>query len=500
VRTSRGPAWADLTAALAVVLVLIPQGVAYATLAGVPPAAGLVASGVASLAAAPLASSPYLQTGVTAFTSLLTLGAIAHAPPGEELEWAMLLALLVGVMRLALGLVRAGWIAYLVSEPVLAGLLPAVALVIIAQQLPSLLGFFDAPEGSPVVSGARALGEPDSWRLAALAFGAVALLALALQRRIDPRVPLIALVTAAAVVVSDVRDYAGPVIGDMQAGWPPSPLDLPWAEAATLLVPALVIAVVGFIEPTAIARDLAASGGGAWDADRELVAQGTANVAAGVAGGLPVGGSFSRTALNRAAGARTRWSGAIVGALTLAFLPFASVLEPLPRAVPAAIVIGAVAAMLNPSRLMELARWSRPQVAIAALTLVLVVWLAPRLDLALAAGIGAALLLHLWRESHLVMEVEAVDDELHVRPAGVLWFGSAHRFERELTKMLEKRHPSALVLELDGLGRIDVSGAEAISRVVDDAEGRGVPVRIEGIPPTTGGMLARVVGDGPEGG
>ena len=130
----------------------------------------------------------------------------------------------------------------------------------------------------------------------------------------------------------------------------------------------------------------------------------------------------------------------------------------------------------------------------------LVVWLAPRLDLALAAGIGAALLLHLWRESHLVMEVEAVDDELHVRPAGVLWFGSAHRFERELTKMLDKRHPAALVLELDGLGRIDVSGAEAISRVVDDAEARGVPVRIEGIPPTTGGMLARVVGDGPEGG
>ncbi len=151
---------------------------------------------------------------------------------------------------------------------------------------------------------------------------------------------------AGAIVYSRLAGYEGDTVGEIRVEPPPFSLDLGWDAFPSLVVPGIVIAVVGFAEPAAIARTFAAAERRPWDPDRELVSQGAANVAAAVSGGFPVGGSFSRSALNRLAGARTRWSGAVTGLAVLAFLPLASSVSPPPPAVLAAIVIGAVVGLV----------------------------------------------------------------------------------------------------------------------------------------------------------
>jgi SulP family sulfate permease len=231
-----------------------------------------------------------------------------------------------------------------------------------------------------------------------------------------------------------------------------------------------------------------------WDADRELVSQGVANLASGFAGGFPVSGSFSRSALNLAAGARTRLSGAASGAFVLVFIPFADVLADLPSAIPAAIVVVAIAGLASPRPLVRLARSSRTQFGVALATFVLVLVLAPRIDEAVAIGIALAVGVHLWREMRVPVAVQLEDGALHLHPAGVLWFGSAARFEDEVGRIADEHSGyTRLVIHLDGLGRVDVTGARSLRRVLDEARRRGLEASVEGIPPTTGGMLGRVL-------
>ncbi len=486
---------ADLVAGASVAVILIPQSVAYAQLAGVPATAALPAAAAAALGGAILASSPYLQTGPTALTALLTFGALGVlAGTGEiALEHAMLLALAIGVIRVVLGLLRGGALAFFVSEPMLVGLLPGAAITIAATQIPALLGVSD-PSGSGIFGRAwETLVHPGSWDGQAVGLSLGALAAMLLGKRIGLGLASVPLVVAAAVVWSEATGYDGATVGALEAGAPVSPLGLPWGDLDDLILPALIIAVVGFVEPTAIGRTMLERER-RWDADRELLSQGVANVASGFAGGFPVSGSFSRSALNREAGARTRLSGAISGALVLVFLPAANVLSDLPTAIPAAIVIGAIATLVSPAPLLRLARSSRIQFGVALATLVLTLVLAPRIDQAIAIGIALAVGVHLWREMRVPIAASEDAGTLHLRPAGVLWFGSAARFEDEVERLIEQ-HTGVrrLVIHLDGLGRVDVTGARSLSRVLDDARRRGVEASIEGIPPVTGGMISRVL-------
>lgn len=493
---SRSVAIGDLVAGASVAVVLIPQSVAYAELAGVPATAALPAAAAAALGGAVLASSPYLQTGPTALTSLLVLGALgALAGTGEAaLEQAMLLALTIGVIRVVLGLARGGAVAFFVSDPMLAGLLPAAAITIAATQLPALLGVTEIPETGIFQRAGWALAHPASWdtTTVGLSVGAIALMVLG--KRLGVGLASVPLVVVAAVVWSALADFGGATIGDLHAGAPTSPFGLPWGGLGGLLLPALIIAVVGFVEPTTIGRTLLERDR-RWNADRELVSQGVANLASGFAGGFPVSGSFSRSALNLAAGARTRLSGAVSGLLVLAFIPFADVLGDLPSAIPAAIVVVAVAGLARPRRLVRLARSSRTQFGVALATFVLVLVLAPRIDEAVAIGIALAVGVHLWREMRVPVAVHVEGDALHLHPAGVLWFGSAARFEDEVGE-ITAAHPdcTSLVIHLDGLGRVDLTGARSLARVLEEARRRGLEASVEGIPPTTGGMIGRVLG------
>ena len=385
------PVPADLLAGLSVAMVLVPQSMAYAELAGLPPHLGLFASALPPILAALFASSPYLQTGPVALTSLLTFGVLAagSAEVGtpDYVAMAALLAMLVGITRLLLGVLRLGVVTYLMRDPVVTGFTSAAAILILASQIPKALGV-SAPDGGVLWQASWSLGHVDHWEIASVGVAVTtALLVLAGRRVVHRLFPGALLAVAGGVVVSRITDYGGPVVGEVSTGLPDLSLDLPWGSTGSLLVGGVLIALVGFAEPASIARVFADEDRQRWSADREFVSQGVANIAASVSGAFPVGGSFSRSSLNRLAGAQTRWSGLVTGAAVLTFLPFTDVLAPLPRATLGGVVIAAVVGLVRPVALVSMVRRSPTDALVAWTTFVATLTMAPRVERGVLVGI-----------------------------------------------------------------------------------------------------------------
>ena len=384
------PVPADLLAGLSVAMVLVPQSMAYAELAGLPSHLGLFASALPPIMAAFFASSPYLQTGPVALTSLLTFGALAglaEVGTPDYVAMAALLALLVGVTRLLLGVFRLGMVTYLMRDPVVTGFTSAAAILIIASQLPKALGVA-APTGGVLWRAGWSLGHLDHWEAASVAIAVVTMALVLAGRQVVHRLfPGALLAVVGGVMISRIADYSGPVVGEVPTGLPDLSLDLPWGSTGTLLVGGVLIALVGFAEPASIARVFADQDRQRWSADREFVSQGVANVAAAVSGAFPVGGSFSRSSLNRLAGAQTRWSGLVTGAAVLAFVPFADVLAPLPRATLGGVVVAAVVGLVRPVALVSMIRRSSADALVAWATFAATLALAPRVEQGVLVGI-----------------------------------------------------------------------------------------------------------------
>ncbi|MGH9040387.1 MAG: SulP family inorganic anion transporter [Acidimicrobiia bacterium] len=476
--------------------VLIPQALAYAVLAGMPAERGLHVAALAPIAAAFFASSPYLGTGPTAITSLLTLGGLtALARPGgaEFVALGALLALLVGAARVALGLLHLGVASYLISRPVLTGFTSGAAVVITASQIPTVLDV-PAHHPNPFLAAFHALGQPAEWRPAAIAMAVVIAALMAGGRRIHRLFPTVLVAIVLAIAWTAVVGYDGSVVGDIRGGFPTLSLDLPWGSAHHLVLPALVIAVIGFAEPAAIARHYATMERTPWNPDRELVSQGMANLAAGIGGGFPAGGSFTRSALVRDAGARTRLAGGITGGVVLLLLPFTAALGHLPTAVLAATIIMAVRSLMTVTPFVEYRRYSRLQFRIAVVTFGLTIAMAPHVERAVIAGVGLAIGAHLWRELRVSIKTWTEGTTLHLAPKGVLYFASAPLLEERLGRMLSET-PSAqqLVVHLGGLGRIDVSGALGLRSMLEEAEEAGLDATICDVPPQARKIVRRVL-------
>ena len=494
------PSARDFLAGFGVGLVLIPQAMAYAELAGLPSRHGLFAAAVAPIGAAFFASSPYLQTGPVALTALLTLGALGTlAPPGsaDYIRLAALLALVVGIARVLVGVLKGGWISYMMSKPMLDGFIPAAAILIISSQLPAAAGVL-APSGGVLARAFWTLAHPGSWEAAALVLTAVTVTVIYVGRRIHPLVPGVLIATVAGLTFSIVTGYTGARVGDIPVGLPPLRLDFPWTSLPVLVLPGFVIALVGFAETASIARTYATRERMAWSPDREFMSQGAANVAAGFFGGFPVEGSFSRSSLNYLSGARTRWSGLATGATVLVFLPFAQVLAPLPRAILSAIVIVAVAPLIRLRPLVSLWRMSGPQAAVGWITLVLTLWLEPHIEQAVVLGILAAVSVHIWRELKPGIDFWSDARGVHLKPKGVLWFGSAAYLEQIAEeRMAQAPEASTLILHLGGLGRIDFTGALVLRELKEEVESGGLEVELEDVPEHAERILQGVLDWGP---
>ena len=480
----RRPRPRDVIAGVSVGLVLVPQSLAYAELAGMPPERGLYAAAIPLLVAAPLAFSPYLQTGPVAVTALLTFGALStRATPGsdEYVALGLALALIVGLIRIAIGLSRAGGIAYLMSQPMLLGFIPAAAALIGSSQLPAALGA-DTPEGGILESAAWALTHPGAWEATSVVIAVAVIATVFGGRRLHVLFPGVLVAALGALIYSELAGYGGPVVGSLPTGLPPISLDLPWSEFPALLLPGAIIAVVGYSETASIARQFAAQDRERWDSDSEFVSQGAANVAAAFSGGFPVGGSFSRSSLNRLAGGWSRWSGAITGLVVLASIPLAGVLAPLPRAVLGAVVIAAIAPLFRPQRILSLWKPSRPAFMVASVTFVLTLVAAPHLEYAVVGGVALAIGVHLWRELRIDTVRWRDGDVLHVRPKGVLWFGAAQKFQDDLLDELAREPEVAgLVIHLDQIGRLDLTASVALRAVRDEGRRSGVYVQLAGV-------------------
>ncbi len=393
---SRETLGGDVLAGLSVALVLIPQAMAYADLAGLPPVHGLYAGAVAPILAAPFASSRYLQTGPTALTCLLTLGGLGtlFAPYSPSyVAAAALLALLVGIVRIGIGLLRGGAIARVLSEPVLRGFTLGAAVLIGGSQIPAAFGA-PRPDGGVILRAARTLADPGSWTLGAVLLTAITIALMRGGKRIHPLFPgvLVAAVLGLAASLLDLG--VGPSIGAIPGSLPRFDVTFPWGVTPQLLVPALVIAIVGFAEPAAIARTYEDGDDDPWDADREFVSQGIANVTAGVFSGFPVGGSFSRSALTHVAGGRTVLAGAMTGLIVLAVVPFAAHLAPLPRAILGATVLGAVVRLLDPRPILRLWRANRAHGLLAVATLIATLVSAPHVEYGVVFGVVVSLVMY----------------------------------------------------------------------------------------------------------
>ena len=492
----RGEAMAGLT----VGLMVIPQGVAYAQLAGMPLVTGIYASMLPALVAVLFSASARLSVGPTALTSLLiyaSLSPLAAPASPEWVELAVWLALLSGGLQVVLGAARFGWLLNLVNSPVLMAFTQAAAVLIISSQLPALLGFR--------VGWAEMLQAPSVDALAA-AFGLAALALLVLARRWRPTFPTVLVIVVAAAALSWALGHesrGGAVVGPLPGGLPAAyiPGWPGWQMLGQPVLPTLVITLVSFLETAASAKVDSQRKGERWDQDQDLIGQGLAKIASGFSGAFATSSSFSRSALNLYAGAQTGWATVFsVVVVLVALLVFTPVLRHVPQAVLAAIVVAAVVGLLKPREFVRLWHISRVEAVIAAITFGITIAAAPALYWGVLSGVLMALSYFLYQRLHpRIIEVglhadgSLRDRQLWALPAlaphtyalrmdAGLDFATASQFERNVTEYLTAHpHTRHVCLFAHAINRMDATGAEAFARLVSQLHQRRVTLHLAGM-------------------
>jgi SulP family sulfate permease len=410
----------DLVAALIVTIMLIPQSLAYAMLAGLPPEVGLYASILPIMAYALFGTSRTLAVGPVAVISLMTLTAASSiAPPGSPqfIAAALILALLSGIILIALGVLRLGFLANLLSHPVVSGFITASGIIIATSQVKSILGVPASGEALPELVLTLA-GNADRTNLPTLVIGITAtaflfwvrkglkplLMRLGLKARLADLVakagPIAAVaVSTLAVIAFDLEAQGVKVVGEIPQSLPP--FTVPLFDAGLwqrLAVPALLLSIIGFVESVSVAQTLAAKKRQRVVPNQELIGLGAANVAASFTGGYPVTGGFARSVVNFDAGAETPAAGAFTAiGILVAALFLTPLLASLPIATLAATIIVAVLSLVDFQTPREVWRYSKAD--FAAMLATIAVTLLVGVESGVIAGVALSLALFLWRAS-----------------------------------------------------------------------------------------------------
>lgn len=497
----------DLIAGLVVALMLIPQGLAYATLAGVPPQYGLYASLLPVVLYAFFGSSSVMSVGPVAITSLLTASALATLgvlSVSDYVAAAALLALLSGVMLFAAGVLRLGAMAQLLSHPVVTGFITGAAVLIIISQLKPMLGLHVHGESSFEVVWQLLLALPQTNLFDLLLGGsALALLLLSRQhsvpmleklgiptslaRTAQRLVPMLLLLLGALVVFVLGWKAQVRVVGELPVGTPEfgvPTLRLDWIEQ--LWLPALVIGLLGFVESISIAQSFAQKERVPLDANAELRALGAANIGSSLAQGFPVTGGFSRTLVNAEAGAKSPLSGVFSAGFVLLALWFATALFVyLPIAILAATIISAAVQLVNIHAFRQAWRYDRAEASAMLGTTAGV--LAFGVEVGIAVGVLLSLVTLVWRSSrpHIAIvglvpatehfrnvtrhQVKTDARVLMVRIDENLFFGNAEAVAQQLLQALAQNPATKqLVLLMSSVSRIDVTALEMLLHVNED--------------------------------
>lgn len=486
---------------------LIPQGMAYALIAGLPAIYGLYAALVPLLVYGVFGTSRQLAVGPVAMVSLLVaagVGPLAGSDEGRYVELALLLALMVGIIQLLLGLARFGFLVNFLSHPVLSGFTSAAALIIGFSQLKHLLGI-DLPRSTAIHEIIRSavfrLAEASAPTMA-LGFGAiVALLAL---KRWKPTFPgALSVVVAGTALVGwlSLESRGVRIVGEVPSGLPGLTVpELDGSDLRALFPVALAISLVGFMESIAVAKVYASRKRYGIDASQELVALGLANVAGAAFQSFPVTGGFSRTAVNAQAGARTTIASLVsTGVIALTLLLLTPLFHDLPNAVLAAIVIVAVAGLVDLGEIRFLFRVNRQDLALLLLTFAAT--LALGIEEGILVGIVASLVLVIHQSSRphtaimgripgttLYRNVERYPEAIRspgievIRMDASLYFGNS-LFLRERLQRLVRERPKlrAVVLDAYPMNRIDSTGVATLRASIEDLERQGVRLILAGV-------------------
>jgi high affinity sulfate transporter 1 len=488
----------DLLAGVTVAAYLVPQVMAYAGLAGLPPVAGLWAILPPLVLYAVLGSSRQLSIGPESTTALMTatvVGPLAGGDPGRYAELAAALAVTVGLLGAVAWAVRLGFVADLLSRPVLVGYLTGVALIMTVDQLPRLTGVHvEGAEFFPqLLSFLGGLGGIQPGTLA-LSLSALAFLLAA--QRFFPRLPgplLVVVLGTAAVVAFSLDDHGIAVIGTVPSGLP-RPVLPHLGDLPRLLLPAVGVLLVGYTDVILTGRAFASGEGARLDSNQELLALGAANVGAGLLRGFPVSSSASRTALGDAAGSRTQAYSLVSFAAVLAVLLFLGpVLGHIPAAVLGAIVVYAALRLVDLAGFRRLARFRRRELLLALGCLLGVLALDILYGVLVAVGLSVVEMLARVARPHAAVEgvvpgvpgMHDVGDFPHARliPGLVvyrydspLFFANAEDFRRRALAAVDAHEGSVawFVLNMEANVEVDITALDAVESVRQELVGRGI--------------------------
>jgi SulP family sulfate permease len=504
----------DLLAAVIVTIMLIPQSLAYAMIAGLPPQMGLYASVLPLIAYAVFGTSRTLAVGPVAVLSLMTAvaaGSIAAQGSAGYIEAAMLLAVLSGVILLIMGIMRLGFLANFLSHPVISGFITATGLLIAAGQLKHILGI--SADGHNILEIAASLATHiTSTNTPTLIIGVISLaflfwvkhglkgslMALGLSEtpaKIVSRTGPVFAVAAGIGVVAylSLANDGVAIVGDIPQGLPA--LSVPTFDRElwlSLLGSAALISVIGFVESISVAQTLAAKRRQRIQPDQELIGLGASSLASGLSSGFPVTGGFARSAVNFDAGAETPAAGAFTAiGIALAALFLTPLLYFLPKAVLAATIIVAVLSLVDFKALKQTWRYSKND--FAAMLATIIVTLSFGVEVGVTTGVALSIFLHLYQSSkpHFAIvgqvpgtehfrnilrhEVITCDRVLTVRMDASLYFANA-RFLEDTIYGLISHHPGLehLVLMCPAVNEIDASALESLEAINHRLEDAGI--------------------------
>jgi len=518
VKTQPIPTWArdyerrdlrnDLTAGVTVGAMLVPQAMAYALLAGLPPQIGLFAATLPVIAYALFGTSRQLAVGPVAIVSLLTasaLGPLLEEGSAGYISAAALLALLVGLIHLVLGIGRLGFFVNFLSHAVLVGFTAAAAIIIGFSQVKHVFGISTERKDRFYETVMEVLGNLTATNPETLVVGLISLLVLVVLRRYAARVPGSIVVVVGSIVAVELFNLEArgvKVVGSIPDSLPAFGLpDLDGSLVANLAATAVVITLVGFMESIAVAKVYARRHQYEVNANSELIGLGAANIAAGLFGGYPVTGGFSRTAVNDTAGARTPFASVITAGVVLLTIAFLTpLLESLPNAALGAIIIIAVAGLVDVAEMRHIAAVKASD--LIGLGVGFVATLVLGIELGIVVAVVASMLVVFARMSkpHTAVlghvsgttsyrnvvrfpEAEVVDGVLILRIDAALSFVNAVYVKKLLIGYAEsiEGDPRVMILDASGINDLDATGAVALDEVISELERRDVTLHLSDV-------------------
>jgi SulP family sulfate permease len=496
---------ADVIAGITVALVLVPQSMAYAQLAGLPPYYGLYASFLPGIIAALFGSSRQLATGPVAVVSLMTAAVLEPLAltPDMYVAYAIALAMMVGIFQLMLGVLRLGVLVDFLSHPVVIGFTNAAAIIIATSQLSKIFGVVvEKGEHHYDTIWRVIVAASSETHLLTLAMGLLAIAIMALLKKFMPKIPNVLIAVVITTLLSYFIGYesqGGSVVGVVPAGITmlDVPTNLSWDLLVQLMTTAVVISIIGFMEAISIAKAMAARTRQRLDPNQELIGQGLGNIVSGLFQGYAVSGSFSRSAVNINAGAITGFSAVVTGLAVGATLLFLTpLLYHLPQATLAAVIVMAVINLVKIEPIIYAWRVQPHDGIVAIVTFGLTLIVAPHLETGIVTGVLLSLGLFLFRTMRPRISLLSRDPDGTLRDAdvrqlatcenisvirfdGPLFFANTGYFsDTVLDRVAHKPDLKFVIIDAEGINEIDATGEEMLHELDKHMQSLGIELLI----------------------